>query len=147
MNRILRVVLDTSTLVSAALRKESIPHQALVHALGSCHVCVSADTLGELERVLRRRKFDRYLDRESRGAFVTLIRRHSRLFSAQDAVKIDVHPLCRDPKDNQFLSLALAVEADALVSSDEDLLVLNPWHGVPILTPGEFLARLKVSPH
>jgi len=32
-----------------------------------------------------------------------------------------------------------------LVSSDEDLLVLDPWHGVPVVTPTEFLSRFKIN--
>jgi predicted nucleic acid-binding protein len=52
MSRIRRVVLDTSTLVSAALRIGSVPHQALMQALASCDVCASAETLAELEQVL-----------------------------------------------------------------------------------------------
>jgi predicted nucleic acid-binding protein len=32
----------------------------------------------------------------------------------------------------------LAADADALVSSDGDLLVLDPWHGIPIMTPAQF---------
>ena len=59
MSRIRRVVLDTSTLVSAALRIGSVPHQALMQALASCDVCASAETLAELEQVLEREKFDR----------------------------------------------------------------------------------------
>ena len=46
---------------------------------------------------------------------------------------------CRDPEDNQFLALAMVAEAYALVSSDEDLLVLHPWRGIEIVTPAEFL--------
>ena len=34
--------------------------------------------------------------------------------------------------------LALAFPADVLVSGDEDLLVLNPWMGIPIVRPREF---------
>jgi predicted nucleic acid-binding protein len=57
-----------------------------------------------------------------------------------------VQPPCRDPNDNMFLALARAVEADALISGDEDLLVLHPWNGIPILTPAEFLLKLKAVP-
>jgi predicted nucleic acid-binding protein len=42
-------------------------------------------------------------------------------------------------KDDKFLALALASDADVLVSSDEDLLVMHPWRGVPIMTPFQFL--------
>ena len=44
-----------------------------------------------------------------------------------------------DPRDNQFLALALVSEADVLVSGDEDLLVLHPWRGMSIVTPADFL--------
>jgi hypothetical protein len=138
-----RVVVDTSTLVSAALRIGSIPHQALLEALATCDICASAETLEELERVLDREKFDRYLDRASRLEFVALIRRHVHLFAVQDADLDAVQPPCRDPKDSQFLALALAAEVNMLVSSDEDLLVMNPWRGIEIMTPAEFVSRSK----
>jgi predicted nucleic acid-binding protein len=48
---------------------------------------------------------------------------------------------CRDAKDDKYLELALAAGADMIVSSDEDLLVLHPWRGIPILSPADFLAR------
>jgi len=140
----LRRVLDTSTLVSAALRIGSIPHQALLEALAVCDVCASLETLAELERVLALEKFDRYLDQASRGEFVALIRRHARLFAVQKADLEAVEPPCRDPGDNQFLALARVAEADVLVGSDEDLLVLHPWRGVAILRPAEFLTRPEV---
>jgi hypothetical protein len=139
MSRIQRVILDTSTLVSAALRAGSVPDQALLKALRACDVCASAETLDELAQVLDRKKFDRYLDKESRESFVALIRRNVLLFAVQKADLVAVDPACRDSKDNQFLALALVSEANALVSSDEDLLVLHPWRGIPILTPAEFL--------
>jgi putative PIN family toxin of toxin-antitoxin system len=139
LSQIRRVVFDTSTLVSAALRVGSIPHVALAKALGSCVLCASPETLAELDRVLKRKKFDRYLDQESRRAFVTLIRRNIQLFAVEDADVLAMLPVCRDDEDNKFLALALVAEADVLVSSDEDLLVMHPWRGVPIVTPAGFL--------
>ena len=137
--------MDTSTLVSAALRIGSIPHQALLKALASYDLCASAETLAELERVLDREKFERYLDRASRREFVGLIRRHVHLFAVHNAGLGTVGSLCRDPRDNQFLALALMAEADVLVSSDEDLLVMDPWRRITIMTPGDFLSRLQTK--
>jgi len=73
------------------------------------------------------------------------MRRHVHLFAVQDADREAVASSCRDPKDTQFLALALALaaEADALVSSDEDLLVLHPWRGIVIVTLAEFLAKTE----
>jgi uncharacterized protein len=46
---------------------------------------------------------------------------------------------CRDPKDDKFLEVALAGQADILVSDDEDLLVLNLFD---IRPPCAFLEML-----
>jgi putative PIN family toxin of toxin-antitoxin system len=135
-----RVVFDSSTLVGAALRVGSTPHGALSAALDFWDLCASAETLAELEEVLGRSKFDRYLDREKRQIFVANLRRRVHLFVVPDTTMSETDPRCRDPKDNQFLALAQVAEADVLVSSDADLLVLNPWRGIPIVTPAEFLA-------
>jgi predicted nucleic acid-binding protein len=45
---------------------------------------------------------------------------------------------CRDPKDDKFLELAVNGKATCIVSGDDDLLVLNAFRGVAILTPQEF---------
>jgi putative PIN family toxin of toxin-antitoxin system len=140
-----RVVLDTSTLVGAALRIGSVPYQALLEALSTCDVCASAETLAELEQVFDREKFDAYLDQESRREFIALIRGNVHLFAVQNTDLMAVEPPCRDPMDAQFLALALVAEATIVVSSDEDLLVLHPWRGVAIVTPAEFLSRSKIS--
>ena len=48
----------------------------------------------------------------------------------------------RDAKDDPYLACALAAHAAAIVSRDEDLLVLGKPFGVEIITPRELLARL-----
>ena len=48
---------------------------------------------------------------------------------------------CRDPKDDKFLELALNGRADLIITGDADLLVLNPWRGIEIVTPREYLTR------
>jgi len=47
---------------------------------------------------------------------------------------------CRDPKDNKYLELALAAGAETIVGSDDDLLVLDPWRGLRIMRPADYLA-------
>ena len=137
------VVFDTSTLVSAALRVDSIPHRALFHALSQGEVCVSAATLTEMEQVLRRPKFDRYQPAAIRREFAAMLRENARLFSVSEADEANVTPICRDPTDHKFLALAKACDAAALISSDSDLLVMHPWQGVPIMTPAAFVALLE----
>ena len=85
MSRLQNVVFDTSTLVGAALRVGSIPHQALLKALCFCDVCASSESLAEIEEVINRSKFDRYLNRDERLEFIANLRRRARLFVVQNA--------------------------------------------------------------
>ena len=50
---------------------------------------------------------------------------------------------CRDAKDNKFPELAVGGNADYIVAGDSDLLILNPFCGIPLLTPREFLSRTR----
>ena len=133
MNLVKRVVLDNSTLVGAALRVNSVPSHALLKALRECVLCASEATLQELAVVMSRPKFDRYLAREEREKFVGLIHTYSVVWTVREEVRD-----CRDPQDNKFLALALACQADMLVSSDADLLTLNPYRNIPVVTPKAF---------
>ncbi len=47
--------------------------------------------------------------------------------------------VCRDSDDDKFLELAVSQKVTCIVSGDQDLLVLNPFQGIPILTADEFL--------
>ncbi len=46
---------------------------------------------------------------------------------------------CRDPTDDKFLELAVNGRADLIISGDADLLVLNPFRGIAIMTPAAFV--------
>jgi uncharacterized protein len=50
--------------------------------------------------------------------------------------------VCRDPTDDKFLELAVNGRADVFVTGDLDLLVLNPFRGLPIITPRVFVHEL-----
>ena len=52
---------------------------------------------------------------------------------------------CRDPKDDIVLEVAVTGRADFIVTGDNDLLVLHPFEGIPIIGPAEFLKALESS--
>jgi predicted nucleic acid-binding protein len=63
----------------------------------------------------------------------------SEMFAAAELVTITERvAACRDPKDDKFLELALNGRADVIVSGDADLLVLDTFRGIPIITPAAF---------
>jgi putative PIN family toxin of toxin-antitoxin system len=95
---------------------------------------VSAETIDELNQVLAREDFARYVTEEERMEFLAVLLREATL------VEATVHVgECRDPSDNKFLELAISGNAECIVSGDRDLLVLHPFRGISIVTPREFL--------
>lgn len=131
------VVLDTGVLVSAAIRPGSVPALAVHKALMHFDVCVSGATWLELETVLSRAKFDAYLPLVARQAFVEGLREHVTFVDAPAAVTD-----CVDPADNKFLDLALAANAEVIVSRDPHLTTMHPWRGIPIVVPAGFLVAV-----
>ena len=51
----------------------------------------------------------------------------------------------RDPEDDHILACAKEGEADHVVSGDQDLLSLNRYEGISIVTPATFAAILKAA--
>ena len=49
--------------------------------------------------------------------------------------------ICRDPRDDKFLEVAVHGLANAIVTGDSELLSLHPFCGIEILTPADYLAR------
>ena len=76
--------------------------------------------------------------------FYETIRKHSQIFALTGAVLNQAKGQCRDGTDDFILALALAAQAEVIVTSDNDLLVLHPWRGIAILTPAEFLAQAEI---
>ena len=132
-----RIVIDTGVAVSAVLLPRSVPRQAFDAAAGRGKLLVSEATVAELDEVLRRPKFNKYLPEEKRLEFLAA------LVKQAETVEItEVITACRDPKDDKFLELAVGGRASHMISSDGDLLALHPFRGIAIVTPQEFLAGL-----
>lgn len=136
----MRVVVDTGILVSALIRPEGRIGDVL-HALrdGRFTTIYSTSMMLEVTDVLSRPKIQEkyHIQPEDITALINLVRLRGELVIPKQTVTA-----CRDPEDHKFLEAALAGEADAIVTGDDDLLVLHPFEGVDILRPVEFLARL-----
>lgn len=140
MRRDPRCVFDTNVLVSALLFDAGKPARAFFTVLRVGEVIVSADVVSEVSEVLGREKFRRYVTEEQRERFLQGLLREATLVEIQETVRG-----CRDPKDDKFLELAVNGRADCFVSGDEDLLVLNPFRGINVLTPSDFLDAIARS--
>ncbi len=132
----MRFVFDTNVIVSAALLAGSVPRRAFDKALDRGTLLISAPVLLELSEVLSRERLNKYLLESERMRFLVALLKETELVEITTPVTA-----CRDNKDNKFLELAVSGNADYIVSGDEDLLVLDPFRGIPILTPRNFVDR------
>lgn len=133
-----RFVVDTNVLISALLFKNSVPFQAIALAEKQGIILYSEATLNELEQVLNRKKFNKYLSLEDRQVFLLKFISASELVSITETIAV-----CRDEKDNKFLELAVSGNANVIVTDDFDLLVLNHFQGVEIVTPDIFIEKFS----
>ncbi len=130
----MRVVIDTNVWISRLLLADSLAAKAADKALARSDVMVSEATVEELADVLSRQKFDRYLSVHDRERFIRSLLQIATMVPVLSKVSD-----CRDPKDNRFLALAFDSESDSILSGDYDLLDLNPWRGISIVSPRTFL--------
>ena len=138
MNGSTRYVFDTNVLVSALIFEDSKPGLAFRHALQNGQILLSLTTLEEIDEVMRREKFERYVTAEEREEFLEALIERARFVEPAAQIKV-----CRDPKDDKFLELAVNGEAHHIISGDDDLLDLSPFRGIEILSVDDFLKRLE----
>ena len=133
-----RYVFDTNVIVSALLFAQSTSGRSLKIALDQGEVLLSEAVSEELEEVLRRDRFDRYVRQEIREEFLQVLIQSAIFIEIKEHIEI-----CRDPKDDRYLELAVNGRADCIISGDADLIVLSPFRGIDILPPHEFLMTIE----
>ena len=136
----IRIVLDTTVWISGVFFQRGIPARLLMDwRNGRFQLIISHAILDELSIQLHQKtaKFsqpsslaDKWLNYiDSYATFVPI---------SHNAAGV-----CRDPKGDQFLKTAVSGQATHLVTGDKDLLVLNPYQDIPIITPRDFSIVLE----
>jgi uncharacterized protein len=137
-----RLVLDPGVLIAAAISPDGVCRQLLRRWVdGDFELVVSSALLEELEEVLLRPKFRRYLSESDAREFVHALAGWADTQAEDPPADVGITP---DPDDDYLVSLARATNADALVSGDPDLTDLaapNP----PVLTPRAAMRALDRS--
>ncbi len=133
----MKVVIDTNIWISFLIGKTLA---GLSDAItdDKVRILFSEELFDELVEVLQRPKFKKYFSQENIKELISLL--HSKI----EWVEIGEHfEDCRDAKDNFLLDLCVSGKADYLVTGDEDLLVLKPFHGTKITNYRLFQELLK----
>ena len=125
---------DTNTIISALLFEQSNSGLALNRTLESGILLLSMDVAEEYANVLRREKFDHYVRRRIREEFLRTLIKEATFIEITETIQA-----CRASKDDKFLELAVSGGTPCLITGDEDLLILNPFREISILSPRQFL--------
>jgi putative PIN family toxin of toxin-antitoxin system len=131
-----RVVIDTNVLISGLFSTTSTPAKAVEKAVAKAQLIATIETLRELIEKLHSPKFDRYVRRERRDALLERVASLVEIIDVLQSIRAS-----RDPKDDKFLGAAVNGRADVIVTGDKDLLALNPFRGIAIVTPADYLTR------
>ena len=131
-------VLDNNILVSALLVKNSAPFWVIKKVEEMGEILYSEATLLELNQVLNHKKFIKYFTVEEKQEFIVKLIESAELVVIKESIDV-----CRDPNDNKFLELAVSGDANFIISGDQDLLVLNPFRNIEIITSNDFLTRFN----
>ena len=127
----MRIVLDTNVLIAALIARgtcsELLEHCVLRHEL------ITSDfILNELrEKLVEKFKYPDTLANEA----ITVLRSRMKVITPSP---LEI-PVCRDADDDNILAAAVDANCDCIVAGDKDLLVLNPYQTVAILSPRTFL--------
>jgi putative PIN family toxin of toxin-antitoxin system len=138
-----RIVLDSTVLVSAFLAPQGAAAAVLGQVrAGRVALTLSEAILAETARVLLTAPHIRaryhYPD-SAVQAFCTGLAQVNRLLTDFPPVS----GVCRDPDDDMVLACAVAAQAQYLVTRDKDLLDLQQYAGIAIVTPEALLTWVR----
>lgn len=130
----MRVLLDTNVLLSAILFG-GVPRRLLQAVIdGRIRLVTSRHLLDEFEGILEEKfGFSMAAAVETRSELEVL---------AEIVEPVDIPQVCRDPDDDQVLASATVGAAEVIVTGDRDLLVLEWYNKIEILTPAMFAPRI-----
>ena len=129
----MKLVCDTNVLV-AALVADGLCRDIVKRRLPRMALYTSRELLDELDSVLRV-KFRADL------ATLPFLRMYRERVILVEPVQLKKR-VCRDPDDDVVLGTAKAAGADAILTGDEDLLVLRSFEGIAIVPPRAFVESL-----
>ncbi len=137
------IVVDTNVLIRATFRKRSPVSLRIYQAIKeqTCILATSSAILAEIREVISRDYIIAltHSTPAQRTRFMHELGEISLLTSGQGIVT----QKSRDREDNKFLVCASEAQADYLITSDEDLLVLKTFEKTRIISPHEFVGLLE----
>ncbi len=134
----MRIVIDTNVLISGVFFG-GFPRKILSAVVGQkIFACATAEIIIEYEEIVQE-MISRKQGHINRSILSPLIK-------AMKIIEPVTHiKVCRDPDDNKFLECAKDSHALYIVSGDKDLLIIEQYENVQIVTAKEFCEKFLLD--
>lgn len=131
------IVLDSNVII-AAFSSKGLCHSLFELCLTKHSIIISDHILIEVYRILHEKfkmptkKVDEVID-------------YLKNFCETQKYEKLKGNICRDKDDDEILALAQSASADYIITGDKDLLVLETFNSIPIVSPWEFWQIVKTG--
>lgn len=137
-----KVIFDTNLWVSFLIRPTNFPILLEAIATESIQILYSQELLDELIEITSRAKLQKLIAPDVLNEVVNFLLEKGKLKTLPKKRP----QICRDPKDNYLLALAITSRANYLISGDKDLLILKRVRKTLILSYTEFQHIVNPTP-
>jgi len=126
----MKLVLDSNVII-AAFAARGLCHSLLEACFYDYTIFLSQDLLTEIDKKLKKKI---KLPNQIVDEIISFLKNHSQIISPMPLKK----RICRDPDDDNVISLAISTKSNYIITGDKDLLVLKNYKSIPIVSPREF---------
>lgn len=133
----MKIVIDTNIWISFLIGKTFLGLYS-VFEKKEIEIITSRQQIEEILRVLDKPKFNKLFSFQEKEFLLHLIERNTKMVEIKSKVNV-----CRDKKDDFILNIALNGKADYIITGDSDLLILNPFENIQIITYRELINILQ----
>ena len=132
-----RIILDTNLWISFLISKKFKEIDNLVQTK-DFKLIFSNESIEEFIEVVERPKFKKFFSKKDIEKLLDIFDQYAELIKVKSKMNI-----CRDPKDNFLLNLAVDGKADYLITGDKDLLVLEKVEKTQIITYRNLIEKIN----
>jgi len=134
----IKATIDTNVLISALLIKKGNPRKIFnSFRKKKYELAISPLIFAEFLKTLEKPKIKKFIKPEETKELIKYLEIYAQFFEPEEKITA-----CRDPKDNIILECAVAGKVDFIVTGDKDLLKLQQFRNIKIVSPKTFLRKI-----